>query len=110
MNKEYLQTFVKKTILFFKNIFADTPVQKWKVTNWVYAKVYYSAFGKQDQEVEYQGASMILPGQDTMIVPSIVGGYFEKIELDIFRKFIEKSKYFVDVGANVGLYLSLIHI
>jgi FkbM family methyltransferase len=90
-----------------RRLFAETPIQQWKTTAYIYKTIYYFAHGKGEKRVTYKGVELFLPGEDTAIVPSIVGGYFESLELDVFAAIATKSKTLLDIGGNIGLYSAI---
>lgn len=102
--EQYIRNIGLGFIRFNKNIFAETPVQKWKLTAYIYRKVFFLSVGSGEKKVAYKGIDLYLPAKDTTIVPSIIGGYFESLELDVFAEVAKKSKFFLDVGGNIGLY------
>jgi FkbM family methyltransferase len=104
MFKQKIQKMGFSVIKFARKIFAGTPIQKFKITAYIYDKLFHSLYGNGDINVDYKGMKLVVPGKDSTIVPSIVGGYFETIELDLFRLAATKSKTIVDVGANIGLF------
>jgi FkbM family methyltransferase len=87
-----------------RKVFANTPIQKMSLTTKVYTKVF--RFGSTSDEVttEFRGIQLTVPTKDITIVPGLVGGFYEKIELDVFERLAAASKTIIDVGANVGLY------
>jgi FkbM family methyltransferase len=90
-----------------RRLFAETPVQRWRTTAYLYKKIFYFAHGSGEKKVTYKGVNLYLPGEDTAIVPSIVGGYFESLELDLFAKVAVKAKTLLDIGGNIGLYTTI---
>lgn len=87
-----------------RKAFVGTPVQKLKITSAIYAKIFRAMYRKGNATAEYKGVKLTLPTKDTAIVPSILGGYFESLELDVFAKAAEGSTTVLDVGANIGLF------
>ncbi len=87
-----------------RRAFVGTPVQRLKITSIIYAKIFRSMYREGDATAEYKGVKLTLPTKDTAIVPSILGGYFESLELDLFAKAVEVSTTVLDVGANIGLF------
>lgn len=96
-----------KFIYGMRQIFANTPVQKWKLTAYLYPKFFHILYGKKDVQASYKGIEMILPTKDVTIVPSILGGYFESLEIDVFKALMPKTSTVIDVGGNIGLYAIL---
>jgi FkbM family methyltransferase len=107
MEKNVITKAGMRFIKINRTIFAETPVQKWRLTAYLYKKIYYFSAGNKEKKVTYKGIELYLPGEDTAIVPSIVGGYFESLELDIFARIAAKSKTLLDVGGNIGIYTVL---
>ena len=87
-----------------RKLFVGTPIQRLKITSVIYARIFHSMYPEGDAATEYKGVKLNLPTKDTAIVPSILGGYFESLELDYFARAAAGSKIVLDVGANVGLY------
>ena len=87
-----------------RKLFANTQIQQWPLTTKIYTKVF--RFGNASDEVttNFRGVQLAMPTKDTTIVPGLVGGFYEKIELDVFERLASISKTIVDVGANIGLY------
>jgi FkbM family methyltransferase len=83
-----------------RKAFVGTPVQRLRITNAVYAKIFRAMYRGGDVTAEYKGVKLTLPTKDTAIVPSILGGYFESLELEA----VEVSTTVLDVGANIGLF------
>lgn len=87
-----------------RKLFANTPVQRLSLTSRVYAKVF--RFGSAGDEVTttFRGVRLTSPTRDITIAPGLVGGFYEKIELDVFERLAAISETTVDIGANIGLY------
>jgi FkbM family methyltransferase len=87
-----------------RKAFIGTPIQKLKITSIIYARIFRTMYREGDATAEYKGVKLTLPTKDTAIVPSILGGYFESLELDLFAKAAEGSTTVLDIGANIGLF------
>jgi FkbM family methyltransferase len=87
-----------------RKLFANTPVQRFSLTSRIYAKVF--RFGSASDEVTtiFRGVRLTSPTRDITIVPGLVGGFYEKIELDVFERLAAISETIIDIGANIGLY------
>lgn len=96
-----------KFIYYMRQIFAGTPVQNWRITATIYGKLFHSMYGKEDVVATYKGIKLLLPTKDVTVVPSIIGGYFESLELDVFKELSKKSEMILDVGGNIGIYAIL---
>ncbi|HEX6930753.1 MAG TPA: FkbM family methyltransferase [Streptosporangiaceae bacterium] len=87
-----------------RKLFANTPVQKMPLTTRIYAKAF--RFGSASDEIatNFRGVRLIVPSKGTTIVPGLVGGCYQKVELDVFERLAAISDTIVDVGASIGLY------
>jgi len=101
VNKQIISISIIK---FARSIFANTPANRWVITAKIKSAIFKLAIKEEELEVEYYGVRLLLPTKDTSLVPSIVGGYYEKLELLIFQKACEGSKIILDVGGNIGLF------
>jgi|HubBroStandDraft_4_1064222.scaffolds.fasta_scaffold153477_2 FkbM family methyltransferase len=84
--------------------FANTPIQRLPLTTNIYRRVF--RFGNPGDEisVDFRGVKLTALTRDATIVPGLVGGFYEKIELDVFEQISKSSSTIIDVGANIGLY------
>jgi FkbM family methyltransferase len=87
-----------------RKLFANTPVEGWRITGWTYQKVFQYGLKSPLVTVEYFGARIAIPARSTAIAAGLVGGFYEKRELEIYQALCSKSRTIVDVGGNVGLY------
>jgi FkbM family methyltransferase len=87
-----------------RRVFVGTPIHRLKITNVIYDRIFRSMYREGEATAEYKGVKLTLPTKDTAIVPSILGGYFESLELDLFAKAAEGSAIVLDIGANIGLF------
>lgn len=94
----------RKTIFLLRRIFYNTPVMRWGVTSYIYNKVF--SFGQPDSSkpINFRGTEFFVDPKDRSYLPSMVGGYYEKHELDIFEDISRYTHTFLDVGANIGMY------
>lgn len=92
------------TVKTARKLFANTPVQNWKITSWAYDKVFH--YGEKNSVLfaNYFDAKISIPARDITIASGLVGGFYEKKELEIYKRLSSASKFIVDVGANVGIY------
>lgn len=98
------QFFSLTVIKVARKFFYNTPVQRWKFTSYVYDTVFHAGYSEKELHATYFGAKLTFPGRDFTITPGLVGGFYEKFELEIFQKLCATSKRVVDVGGNIGLY------
>lgn len=96
-----------RVITISRKLFANTPIQKLPLTTAIYRSVF--RFGSPESEVttQFRGITLTAPTGDTTIVPGIVGGFYEAIELGVLEQVTAKSNVILDVGANIGLYSCL---
>lgn len=87
-----------------RRLFANTPIQKLPLTTKIYTKVFRFGNPSDEVNVHFRGVRLDIPTNDATIAPGLVGGFYERIELDVFERLAGVSKTIVDVGANIGLY------
>jgi FkbM family methyltransferase len=87
-----------------RRLFAGTFVQRWRLTTFVYTRVFDAMYGKQDTTVQFRGAQFVMPTKDITLTPSVMSGDFERYELDIFELACSAGATVLDIGANIGLY------
>jgi FkbM family methyltransferase len=90
-----------------RKLFAGTFVQRWKVTSFIYMKVFGAMYGGKNRVVTFRGAQFAIPTRDITIAPSVLSGEFERQELDILEAVCTVGGTVIDVGANIGLYTVL---
>ena len=101
MNRQHIAMTVIKSA---RGLAANTAIQKLPITTYLYKRVF--RFGYRDPVVTttFRRLSFSLPTTDVTIVPGLIGGFYEKLELDIFERLCTESRSIVDVGGNIGLY------
>jgi FkbM family methyltransferase len=87
-----------------RRLFARTPIEKLSLTTKVKTRVFKFGGTSGDAVTNFRGVQLTVPAKDIIIAPGLVGGFYEKIELDVFEGLAAVSKTIVDVGANIGLY------
>lgn len=87
-----------------RKYFANTPVQKWPITTFMYRKVFRFGYSEDEITIPFRNVMLTIPSKDTTIVPGLVGGFYEKIELDIFERLAKKSLTIFDIGGSIGDY------
>ncbi len=98
------QTLSMLTIRGARRVLAHTPVERWPITSWLRGRVFRYGYGDSELSVTVRGVTLSLPGGDASIVPSLVGGYYEELELAIFEQLARDASLIADVGGNIGLY------
>ena len=87
-----------------RKLFARTPIEKLPLTTTIKTKVFGFGSAGGDVTTNFRGIQLTFPTKDIIIAPGLVGGFYEKIELDVFERLATISETIVDVGANIGLY------
>lgn len=90
-----------------RRLVANTPIQRLHLTTAIYRKVFRLGYPAAEVTTRFRGSSLTVPTGDVTLVPGLIGGYYEQIELDVFQQVCETSLVVVDVGANVGLFTCL---
>ena len=88
-------------------MFARTPVEKLTLTTRLKARVFSFSGASGEIIAEFRGLRLCVPANDVIMAPGLVGGYYEKIELDVFGQLATVSQTIIDVGGNVGIYCCL---
>lgn len=101
------QSSANKIIFIARKTFYNTPVMRWKLTTFIYDKVF--SFGAPDlsKPIDFRGSKFYVDPRDRSYVPTMIAGYYEKLELDIFTAVATQSRTLLDVGANIGMYAVL---
>lgn len=92
------------TIKLGRRLFGNSAVNSWSITGWVKGKIFRFAFPGAEQKIDYLGSELIVPTKDTSLAPGLIGGYYEKVELEIFQALATRCRTVLDVGGNIGLY------
>jgi FkbM family methyltransferase len=87
-----------------RRLFARTPIEKLSLTTAIKAKVFSFSGANGEVTTHLRGIQLTFPAKDIILAPALMGGFYEKIELDVFERLAATSKTIVDVGANIGLY------
>lgn len=87
-----------------RRAFANTPVQKLPMVGWLYRRTVRLVWGDQEFTVGFRGMRLTVPGGDHIFTAGVRGGFYERIELDLFELLAAHSRTIVDVGANIGIY------
>lgn len=90
-----------------RRLFARTPIENLHVTTRIKAKVFRLGGASGELTASFRGLRLTMPAKDVIIAPGVVGGFYEKIELDVFERLSAISETIIDVGANIGLYCCL---
>ena len=98
------QKVAMRTIALGRRLFANTAVQRLPITTRVLKRVFALGYGTDELKIDFRGVRLSVPADDITVVPGLVGGFYEEIELGIFEKLAAQSSLIVDVGGNVGVY------
>jgi FkbM family methyltransferase len=107
MFDELRRGFSIRVIAIGRRLFANTPVQRWRVTTLILNRVFRFGYGSGDLDLQFRGLRVFAPADDVTLVPGIAGGFYEQIELDIFTIVAARSSTIADVGGNIGLFACL---
>ncbi|WP_051367475.1 FkbM family methyltransferase [Hamadaea tsunoensis] len=95
---------VHAAVLGARKLLWGTPISRLAVTERLYRAAIRAMYGSGEREALYKGHRLTVPCADATIVPGILGGYYESLELDIFAEACRDAATVLDVGANLGLY------
>lgn len=90
-----------------RRLFARTPIEKLALTTRIKARVFrLSGASGANGEITagFRGLRLCVPANDVIMAPGLVGGYYEKLELDVFEQLAAVSQTIIDVGGNIGIY------
>lgn len=91
-------------IKFFRRLFLHTPLNRVRITGIIREWIYKSGTKSEDIVIQYMGVQLKAPSHDLGFVPGLVGGYYEKAELIVYKALLNDANMIVDVGGNIGLY------
>lgn len=93
-----------RTIAMARRLFKDTPVQRWRVTNWAFREVF--GWGNPETEViaRVPGAELVVPAAAVSLASSLVSGSYEPTGLELVSRLAAVSNMVVDVGGNIGVF------
>lgn len=104
MSRDYRRSSGLIVIRVARFLFANTSVQRLKLTTNIYTRVFRFAARSEEVIVKLRGLGFVVPTNDITISPGLLGGFYERIELDVFECLAAVSNTVLDVGANIGLY------
>jgi FkbM family methyltransferase len=105
--REVRRSAVLRLIGTARRVCKGTPVQRLAITSYLYGRTFRYAYPEDELTVDVGGIRLTVPNKDITIVPGLVGGFYEPVQVAIFRALCSVSSSFVDVGANIGLYTCL---
>lgn len=99
-----MQKLSLKVIALARKYLFHTRLGKSALATRVYERLFDMSAPDLTKPVRFREVSLYVDPSDKTCVPSIVAGYFEERELDLFEAMVGEAKVFFDVGANIGLY------
>jgi FkbM family methyltransferase len=102
--RRLLTVLVMRTLYIARRILFRTPLQRSRFVGLVYERVFNLAAPDLTEPIAFRGTTLFVDPKNRSMVPSIVAGYYEAKELDIFEALAARSSVFLDVGANIGMY------
>lgn len=84
-----------------------TAVGGLPVTGAVIRRLVRFGHGSGDVTTGFRGLDLVVPAGSATIAAGLFGGFYERIELDLFERLCANSALVVDVGANLGIYSCL---
>jgi FkbM family methyltransferase len=108
---DMIKTILRSFMRISRKCFRNTPIQRLRITTFIYKHVARTAFKAEIIEVSFRGARILYPGGDYTTLPSLVDGVYEKNELNALMKHLDGMKSpinAVDIGANVGIWTVLL--
>ena len=99
-----MRTLPMRVIQIARRLQFHTKLGKTKLAAQIYAFVFELSAPDLTKPIFFRNTSLYVDPYDRACVPSMVGGYFEKTELDIFEQLVGDCAVFFDVGANIGVY------
>ena len=87
-----------------RKLFARTAIERLPLTTAIKTRVFRFGGASGEITTDYRGVKLTFPAKDVILAPALMGGFYEKIELDVFERLAAISTTIVDVGANIGLY------
>jgi FkbM family methyltransferase len=107
-NQRLSERVVLYVIRVARTLFYNTPIQRMRGVTKIYEWLFHLAI-KRDQliDVSCHGVLLQLPGRDVTILPSLMNGTYEVLELEMLETLLRPGMTVVDVGANVGIHTSI---
>ena len=100
----FKEASTNKTIFLLRKVFYNTPIMRWRLTAYIYDKVFTYGMPDLSKPISFRSAQFYVDPKDRSYLPSMVGGYYEKHELDLFIGTAKESEILLDIGANLGMY------
>jgi FkbM family methyltransferase len=106
------QSLAQRIVLYVIRIaracFYNTPIHRIPAVTAIYEWLFHLVV-KRDEliEVACHGTTLLLPGKDVTILPSLMNGTYEVLELELLESVLHPGMTFVDVGANVGIHTAI---
>jgi FkbM family methyltransferase len=108
---QQLRKFVFSLMKVFRRLFRSTGLHQLPVAVWIYKKVMsVLTSGDEDFFVTFRGMNLAMEPGDVTLLPSVVSGDFEVLELDWYESWLERmatsshKTLVVDIGSNIGIF------
>ena len=92
------------TIKVARAVLGRTALQRSRLVNRAYYRVFRYGYREDILQTRFRNLSFTIPACDVTVVPGIVMGFYERLELDIYERLATLSTSVIDVGGNIGLY------
>jgi len=99
-----LERIANGIIAFGRRHLAGTRLENSALTRFFFTRIVRLSYGDRERIAEYQGIRLALPTADVAMTPAILAGYYERLELDVFRYACRRARIVIDAGGNAGLY------
>jgi FkbM family methyltransferase len=93
------------SIRVMHKFFYNTPIHRLGFVTRTYERLFHLAVDRNSiVEVSFDGLTIMVPGKDIAMLPSLLNHTYEAYELRLLKQLLGPGMTFIDVGANVGLY------
>ncbi|MFC1437430.1 FkbM family methyltransferase [Streptacidiphilus sp. N1-10] len=101
------QRAVLATITAGRRWFKDTRLVRALPLGPVVSGLLRFSHGTQETTTGFRDLELTVPAGSGTIAAGLLGGFYERLELDLFEQLCADSAVVVDVGANLGIYSCL---
>ena len=103
-----MPSFVRQWFLWLvkvtRRVLASTSLGAWPAVAWLYRTMVRVVFGRRETTATFRGVRLTVPPGDYVLVVGLLGGFYERIELDLVERLAIDCRMVLDVGANIGIY------
>lgn len=93
-----------RLIAVARRLLFHTPIGHSAFVARIYRLVFAAAAPDLTKPIDFRGSRFYVDPSDRTCVPGMVGGFYERHELDVFDRLVADADVCFDVGANVGVY------